>query len=113
MRLVLEDGEQVEMDLPALRGGPWWLDTPGRLAVTNRRVVFVSSRRPWFQPVSELRYGDIAMIEPSRKRRASVTSGFKGEGIVLTPRDGKPLVVWLADGADVALARIQARVGEA
>jgi hypothetical protein len=110
VRLVLQDGENVEMDLPALRAGPWWLDTPGRLAVTNRRVVFVSSRAPWFQPVSEFAYGEIDRVEPARTRRASVTSGFSGDGMIITPRRGKPLTVWLSQGAESALARIGARV---
>jgi hypothetical protein len=113
MKLVLRDGENVELDLPGLRAGPWWLDTPGRLAVTNHRVVFVSGRKPWFQPTSEFEYGNIATVEEARRRHKSITSGYTGDGIVIRTKAGKELVIWLEAGADDAVRSIGAKLAQA
>jgi hypothetical protein len=113
MKLVLRDGERVEMDLAALRAGPWWLDTPGRLAITNQRVVFVSGRKPWFRPVSELLYAEIDDVDEARRRHKTITSGFEGEGISIRRKGGEELVIWLEQGANEALRHIRARLAQA
>ena len=113
MKLVLQDGENVELDLPALRAGPWWLDTPGRLAVTNQRVVFVSGRKPWFQPTNEFAYGDIDEVDEARRRNKSITSGYSGDGLLIRPKAGKELTIWLEEGAGEALRRIRAKLAPA